>query len=416
MNRIAALAAFACCTLAAPAPAAERHTFSITVTAGKHARSQTPVSVPITLPAALAQVTTASLSGPNNAGFMGQVTAPGLLAESTAAPEGRVRRELHFILPSLKADQSATYKVSIPTEIGLKVEIFSWHDAPGEYTELRFGSRPVLRYVYKALDDKHREETFKVYHHLYDPTGQHLVTKGPGGLYTHHRGIFYGFMKVTYGAGKVVDIWHCKEDTYQGHEKFLAAEEGPVLGRHRVQIAWHGKGKEVFAREERELTVYQVPGGQLVEFASKVRSTDGKVKVDGDPQHAGFHFRAAQEVAEKTNKQTYYLRPDGKDKPGATRNWPGSKDHVNLPWDAMSFVLGGQRYTAAYLDKPTNPKEARFSERDYGRFGSYFVTEFTQPKPLTVNYRIWLQEGEMTGEGVATRSADFVEPVKVTVK
>jgi hypothetical protein len=172
----------------------------------------------------------------------------------------------------------------------------------------------------------------------------------------------------------------------------------------------------MFAREERELTVYHVPGGQLVEFASKVRSTDGKVKVDGDPQHAGFHFRAAQEVAEKTKNQTYYLRPDGKDKPGATRNWPADKQHVNLPWDAMSFVLGGQRYTAAYLDKPTNPKEARFSERDYGRFGSYFVTEFTQPKPLTVNYRIWLQEGEITGEGVADRSADFVEPVKATVK
>src|SRR5205807_770941 len=83
--------------------------------------------------------------------------------------------------------------------------------------------------------------------------------------------------------------------------------------------------------------------------------------------------------------ETIYIRPDGDGKPGETRNWPAQKDHVNLPWNAMSFVLGDQRYTTAYLDKPTNPKEARCSEREYGRFGSYFVYEVTKEKPLAVN-------------------------------
>jgi hypothetical protein len=82
----------------------------------------------------------------------------------------------------------------------------------------------------------------------------------------------------------------------------------------------------------------------------------------------------------------------------------------------MSFVVGGQRYTTAYLDRPTNPKEARFSERDYGRFGSYFVAEATEKKPLEVNYRIWLQEGQMTVDQVAALDQDFVTPVVVTVK
>ena len=63
--------------------------------------------------------------------------------------------------------------------------------------------------------------------------------------------------------------------------------------------------------------------------------------------------------------------------------------------------------------KPTNPKEARFSERDYGRFGSYFVTEVSRDKPLLVDYRVWLQEGQMTVEQVAKKSAAFVEPVAV---
>jgi hypothetical protein len=139
------------------------------------------------------------------------------------------------------------------------------------------------------------------------------------------------------------------------------------------------------------------------------------VRLDGDPQHAGFQFRAAQEVAEGDQKLTFYIRPDGKGRPGQTRNWPGNKNFVNLPFNAMSFVIDGQRYTAVYIDKPTNPKEARFSERSYGRFGSYFEYDLEEGKDLYVNYRIWLQQGELTGERAAALSADFVEPVEVRV-
>ena len=92
------------------------------------------------------------------------------------------------------------------------------------------------------------------------------------------------------------------------------------------------------------------------------------------------------------------------------------KGPVNMPWNAMSFDLGGKRYTVAYLDKPTNPKEARFSEREYGRIGSYFEYNLTKEKPLRVDYRLWLQEGQMTPDQVALKSADFVTPPQVTVK
>jgi len=70
----------------------------------------------------------------------------------------------------------------------------------------------------------------------------------------------------------------------------------------------------------------------------------------------------------------------------------------------------------AYLDKPTNPKEARFSERAYGRIGSYFEYEVTEKKPLKVDYRIWLQNKQMTVAEGAALDDDFVNPVKVTVK
>jgi hypothetical protein len=82
----------------------------------------------------------------------------------------------------------------------------------------------------------------------------------------------------------------------------------------------------------------------------------------------------------------------------------------------MSFVLRSKRYTVSYLDHPKNPKEARFSEREFGRFGSYFEYTLEKGKPLTVHYRLWLQEGLMKPKDVATLSNDFVEPVRVTVQ
>ena len=233
----------------------------------------------------------------------------------------------------------------------------------------------------------------------------------------HHRGIFYGFNRITYGAGKRADTWHCTDGAFQQHERFLASEEGPVLARHRVEISWHGKDA-AFAKEERELTVYNVSGGHLIEFASQLRSTSGRVQIDGDPQHAGFQFRAHNDVDAYTTNETIFIRPDGVGKRGETRNWdPQTRQGpVNMPWNAMSFVLGGKRYTVAYLDRPENTKEARFSEREYGRFASFFEYTIEKDKPLTVNYRLWLQEGLMNPEEIAALWAQFVEPVKVTVQ
>lgn len=376
----------------------------ITVDAGPRDRRNTLVAVPVSLPTASAGATTAILEDASGNTLMGQIASG---------------RELRFVLPDLKAGQSVTYKTTFLREPSKLDATFSWKDTEGDHAELSMGNRPILRYCYKALDESTKDtrtETFKVFHHLYDPKGERFVTKGPGSLFTHHRGIFYGFNKVEYGDKKTCDVWHCTGDAFQSHEKVLQAEAGPVFGRHRLLIAWHGVKKEVFALEERDLTAYALPGGTMIEFVSEVSPVLAPVKLNGDPQHAGFHFRAAAEVAEKTSRQTYYIRPDGAGGFGQTRNWPGQKDHVNLPWDAMCFVLNDQRYTVAYLDRPDNPKEARFSERDYGRFGSYFEKTLQKDEKLVVRYRLWLQEGEMKGDEVSRLSSDFVDPPKARVK
>ena len=296
-------------------------TVQLTVIGGKEDRSNQPVCVQLAVPKELAGAQWVGIVGADETSLAGQLTAPGLLAKTAATSAGQVASELHFILPRLKAGQSLTLKASISTDAPSWPSSFRWRDTKGEHMDLRLDDQPVLRYMYKAIDDsdpKARELTYKPYHHLFDPTGKRLVTKGPGGQYTHHRGLYYGFNKITYGDGKKADTWHCTKGTHESHEGVRASEAGPVLGRHRVAIDWHGEDKQVFG-EEREMTVYNVPGGILVEFASRLKSTSGKVKLDGDPQHAGFQFRADDEVSRNGKKETYFLRPDGPGKRGETR-------------------------------------------------------------------------------------------------
>jgi hypothetical protein len=387
-------------------------TYEITIAADKHDRKDVPVRVSLPIKAAAI-----SLTAPNGKTIPAQSTGPGVLASKETGSE------IHFVLPSLKAGESLRLKATLASEAQAGGEAYMWHDRAGDFTELRFGTRPVLRYHYRAYDDstkENRDQTYKVFHHLFSPKGDVLTTNGlpndPAIHSPHHRGIMYAFNRIRYGDGKMADTWHCIDGAHQSHDRFLASEAGSVLGRHRVLIRWHGKD-QAFAEEERELTAYNVAGGQLVEFASRLRTTGGPVRIDGDPQHAGFQFRADNEVFAKTSEQTIFVRPDGAGKPGETRNWDPAtrKGPVNLLWNAMSFVLKSKRYTVAYLDHPRNPKEARHSEREYGRFGSYFEYAMTADRPLSVNYRLWLEEGLMTPESVVVHSKNFVEPAQVAV-
>jgi hypothetical protein len=404
----------------------------ITVTGGKEDARNVPVLLAMEVPPGMAKDVHVSLKSDakGQPTIAGQLTAPDLVTETIPLKDrGLVRRDLHFILPELKAGASLSFSLE-PAKGADATGEFHWTESKGgQSSGLYRGQRPVLRYMHQAYDNSseaQRDKTYKVFHHLFDPTGKRLVTNGgqtdPGSdsqklLYPHHRGLMFAFNKITYANGKKADTWHAKpRDTHQSHEAFLREEEGPVLGRQRVAITWHGPDSDIFAREEREMSVYAVDGGTLVEFASRLKTTGGKVRLDGDPQHAGFQFRAANAVAD-TAKQTYYLRPDGKGGLGETRNWdPKNKGPVNLPWDAMSFVLSGKRYTVAYIDHPQNPGEKRYSERDYGRFGCYFEYDLTPDHPLLLHHRVWLQEGEMTSDQVQALSTNFVAPPRVTVK
>jgi hypothetical protein len=380
----------------------------ITVDAGPHERRDVPIRAEVLLPSEWAEKAQVTLTGPDGKKLPAQLVAPALLDATDPAPQGMSRHFVWWVLPSLPAKQTVVFQATIAPGTAA-TDGFVWNDMPGKHADLLHGKRPVLRYMYQAYekDPAKRDLNNKPFHHLFDPTGERLVTKGSGGFETHHQGLFYGFTSCTFEGGKC-NTWYCHDGEHELHRKFVAQVAGPVLARHRIEIDWNDREGKTFCREVRELTAYAVGGGTLVEFASKLRSVRGTVTLDGDPHHAGFQFRADDEVS-KRRKEVYFLRTTGKGNLGEEKNDASMR---NLPWNAMSFLLGETRYTALYIDSPRNPKPSLYSERTYGRFGSTVGKQVLRDDgpTLDLNYRIWLQAGEMTVEQANSLAAAFAEP------
>ena len=176
-----------------------------------------------------------------------------------------------------------------------------------------------------------------------------------------------------------------------------------MLGRQRSAISWHGKDGKTFATEEREVTAYAAPGGTLIDWTTVLSTKLDKVRLDGDPQHAGFHFRAAHGGVQE--RQGEHLLPaarrQGQDRRDAELGRRRGKDREDgqpaVERDAASWSAASGTRCCGSTTRTTR-SETRGSERDYGRFGDYFEYDLTPDKPLKLKYRVWVQEGEMTVE------------------
>ena len=66
-------------------------------------------------------------------------------------------------------------------------------DTEGKYLDVVSDGKVVVRYMYEhdtSTKETHHE-TYKPYLHVFNAEGKKPITKGPGGKFTHHRGIFY---------------------------------------------------------------------------------------------------------------------------------------------------------------------------------------------------------------------------------
>ncbi len=281
---------------------------------------------------------------------------------------------------------------------------FEIREEPGKHIDVLDGDRVVAR-VMTAHDlstEESRHETYKVYTHVFAPDGSAPITKGAGGQFTHHRGIFLGWSKTRFD-GRGVDTWHMKGCTQQ-YQRIVAQEAGDDGAALSILVHWVADDGTVFVEETRNQVFKRLEGGDgaylQVDVDTALKAVGADVELNGDPEHAGCQFRPSQTVAE--NKSAKYLfHEEGVD----------PKKVKDLPWVAESFQIGDARYYAQHMSHPTIPEGNTYSAyRDYGRFGAYFVSTIKEGEVLPLRYRIVVGEGAMPErEAFAARYSAFAE-------
>lgn len=279
-----------------------------------------------------------------------------------------------------------TFAVFVCSSLALQAaDGFSFDEQSGRL-DILYSGKPVARYMcaYDKSSSAKRTETYKPYLHIFDAEGVAPITKGPGGEFTHHRGIFIGWNKITFN-GKNYDRWHMIGGE-QVHQKYLAQKLGPDSATFTSLVHWNDEAGKEFIVEERTCTFRrgESPAYQVVDFASKLTAPRGDVKLNGDPEHAGIHFRPANEV---DRKKTVYFFP--KENPNAHKD-------IDYPWVAETITLGGKEYSIVEMSHPANPEKTRWSAyRDYGRFGAFPVTTIPEGKSASFQYRFVIASGPM---------------------
>lgn len=255
--------------------------------------------------------------------------------------------------------------------------------ASAESRDLLVNGNPWARTVVTPYDDsgvKSRIATYKVYTHLYDFDGSGFLTKGEGGLYTHHRGVFIGWMKTGIGDD-IVDSWHMR-GCYQEHAGWLN-ESDPANGAlHSLNVEWRTRDGDLFIRETRTIAASShTSGTRIFDVSSTLDAVSGPVVLEGDAQHAGMQIRLANEISEHP-ETTEYILPESA--------VIGKDDTVtSAHWACASVKIRGQRYWVMHMTPPDHPTATPvYSIRDYGRFGAFFETTIEPRAPLNLSFRI----------------------------
>lgn len=256
----------------------------------------------------------------------------------------------------------------------------------GEHLDIvRPDGQPILRYMYSrdTSDEQRTFDTAKIFAHVLAPGGETTLTKGPGGKFPHHRGIFIGWSKLKHG-GKSHDLWHVR-NTAQEHRSFEQQDAGNGGGKVVANIDWLGTDGKPVVKELRTYAVTDTDDAYaLIDLTSELTAVGSDVVLDGDPEHAGVQFRPSQKVAE--NKSAGYT---------FHREGINPNQDLDLPWVAETFQLDGQKWTVQHMSHPQNPEGARWSAyRDYGRFGPFTVIEIPEGETQTLNYRFRITKGD----------------------
>lgn len=310
----------------------------------------------------------------------------------------RPARPFVYALPCLLALSLGT---GLNARDAIAADAYTIDHVAGSHVDLVTPSGdPLLRYVYlrDTSDDQKGFDTAKVFAHVMAPGGEETLTKGPGGLFPHHRGIFVGWNKIRHD-GKSHDLWHVRNTEQRNVSVEHGADESGAFVR--ATIDWNGSDGETLIRETRTYRVVADESAHaVIDLTSDLKAVAGDLVLDGDPEHAGVQFRPSQKVAE--NKSARYIFPTPDADP---------KKDLDLPWVACHFEIDGTTWTVQHMNHPENPTGARWSAyRDYGRFGPFPVIELAGGETVELQFRFRIVAREIPSrEPLASAYAEWTE-------
>jgi hypothetical protein len=244
----------------------------------------------------------------------------------------------------------------------------------------------AARLVAPDHDPGHHAATFQVYHHVFAPDGRRL-TKGLGGTFPHHRGLFVAWNQVRSG-GRQFDFWH---GTNGESQRLVGAVDPTTLGlgarAQAIRVDWRAPDGTGVVHEHRGLAAERLDAETIVlTMVVELAAAGSAVELRGDPQHAGQQFRAVQDFAEPKAPAVSYVRP-------ATATGGENDVWSHCAWIAAVLPFAGHPVTVLRLEHAGNPGEAVWSTRPYGRFGAMRTLRLEPGQPVQLRYRYVIGNG-----------------------
>ena len=270
--------------------------------------------------------------------------------------------------------------------------------------DLKFADgTPATTFFHRAHDEDHHHDTCKVFHHVRALDGT-LLTKGNGGMFQHHKGLFIGWNRTAWNKRRF-DFWHMPKQELQVFRGFAPHTElGMARGAQVCLIDWITPEGEVVVAERRGLHLLdQQQDHYVLHLRNELRAPNGKVRLAGDPQHAGQQFRAPQRFAPKDAEKVSYVRPTSAEARG-NDVWTG------CDWIAEIQPRGEQRFTILRVEGPDNRGETTWSTRDYGRFGATRTVDVTKAQPLVLDTYYVIADGARDAAWCAAQAKKLRAP------
>jgi len=411
---VAGVAALVLCAgLNAGVNAADEGLAKIVVDAGKFARMDTPVSVPLTQLTGVVSMSNVQLVEIRDGK---RIDVPCQI-EAEAAPR------LWWVL-SGKTEPGArrTFELIKGTSgqaAGVQVV------KSDKYIEIQQGDTKVLRYNHAIVPAPQGQS--KLYdrgafiHPLWSPKGNVITEISPPD-HIHHVGIWMPWTETEF-EGRKVDFWNLgKGEGTVRFVKFLATTSGAIYGgfqtEHDHVALKTAAGEKVVLKEVWDVRVYNVGGPDkgywLCDFKSTQRCASASPLKQLEYRYGGIGFRASSQWKGPTAS---YLTSEGKTRENghATRaRWCDMSGAINQQWEGLTMMShpANFRYPEPMRIWP-EPDNYVFFNFAPSQAGDWTM----EPgKDYVFQYRFYVHEGKVVVDDVKRIWHDYAEPPQVRIE